>query len=479
MKKNKFFNKFKNLTIVNRITLMYSSVVTMILIISTAIAIYCVPLVYQNVISHEIIEATDRVCIYLNHTHNPTEEGIKEAISDGYVEFIITDCSTGEVYEYIQGQSVIEYDIINSMSVKTNSGFVDTGNKRMVFDITTDFEGVYHLVTKRHYYTYDREYIMLVSKPMVSIQTFWEWFGLRLGAIVVVCIIIAFIAGWYLSAALLKPVNEIRRTAQSIAANNDLSKRLVIDGPDDELKELSETFNYMLDRLEESFENQKRFTSDVSHELKTPIAVINGYVNLIDRWGKSDPEVLNESIASIKDEIRSMSELIKKLLLIARFDQKRISFDMEKISVNDITEKVVKDYSVVETGRKITYTPEDNVCIIGDEMQLEQLLRIFIDNAIKYSGENCEIDIRIYKDKTYGYIAVKDNGIGIAKEDLPYVFDRFFRADKSRNKTIEGTGLGLSIATHIVQAHDGKIWVESEKNKGSVFTAGFKIWNEI
>jgi signal transduction histidine kinase len=274
---------------------------------------------------------------------------------------------------------------------------------------------------------------------------------------------------------MLKPVAAVREAAERISIE-DLSQRISTEGPDDEMKELTETFNSMIDRLDTSFQKQNQFVSDASHELRTPISVIQGYANLINRWGKSDPAILQESIDSILTETEHMSTMIRQLLFLAKTDQNKLSLQKEEMSLNEVAQELVREMEMLDANAKITYTEEAQVNIFADHSMVKQLLWIHGENAMKYAKEPAEIEVKVWKDRKYAYVSIKDNGAGIAEEDIPKIFDRFYRVDKSRNKEIAGTGLGLAIAKWIIDSHDGEILVESTVGEGATFTDKFRLF---
>ena len=287
----------------------------------------------------------------------------------------------------------------------------------------------------------------------------------------------AFLAGRYISRRVLKPVEQIRTTAERISIE-DLTQRIDLDGPDDEMKELTITFNSMIDRLEKAFHRQNQFVSDASHELRTPISVIQGYASLINRWGKSNPDVLQESIDSILGETEHMKELINNLLFLAKSDQNRMHAKRSRMCLNDVAQEIVKELDLLQQDRQITYEEAEQVEINGDSDLIKQLLWIHGENALKYTTNGGKIHIKVWKDKKYAYVSVADDGMGIAEEEQSKIFDRFYREDKSRNKEISGTGLGLSIAKWIVSSHDGAILVESKRGEGATFIDRFPLWAE-
>ncbi len=265
----------------------------------------------------------------------------------------------------------------------------------------------------------------------------------------------------------LRPIKAIAQTAERISIE-DLSQRIFIDDRKDEITDLAVTFNNMIERLDASFTKQNQFISDASHELRTPVSVIQGYANLIDRWGKDDPAVLQEAIDSIKSQTQHMTTLINKLLFFANEEKNKAHIQKVHVSLNSIVTDVIKETSVLNVNQQIFFDERANVYVYGDINLIKQLLWIFIENSIKYSGKE-EGVIVIAASLDYGrpMLSVKDNGIGISQEDLPYVFERFYRGDKSRNKRTPGTGLGLSIAHWIIKQHNATYTIESKLGEGT------------
>jgi signal transduction histidine kinase len=285
---------------------------------------------------------------------------------------------------------------------------------------------------------------------------------------------------------ILQPIKDMDETINNITANS-ISTRINISGSQNELKDLSKTFNQMLDRIENSFEIQKQFVSDASHELRTPLAVIQGYSKMLKRWGKDDRAILEESIDAIESESESMKNLIDQLLFLARGDKNTQSFSKEKFKMNKLIDNVVKQFLIIDEGCHIIEVDiNEEFEIEADINLMKECLRIFVDNSIKYTKEGGKITISSYlvenklqstkhiaddklQSTKMATIVIKDNGIGISKEDIPKIFDRFFRADKSRTRKTGGTGLGLSIAKWIVDKHQGTIDVSSKIDVGTIF----------
>ena len=286
----------------------------------------------------------------------------------------------------------------------------------------------------------------------------------------------------------LDPIAELARAAQSLNAVNrqlDLEKamalagrldgidgrrldaRIQVDDLQEELQNVAVAINGMLDRINESYAAQARFVSDASHELRTPIAVIQGYANLLDRWGKDDEKTLVESVSAIKDEAGNMKDLVEQLLFLARGDSNRIRLVEERIVLSELCEEVVGETRMLDSGHEFKVACEEGVAIMADKSLIKQSLRILVDNAIKYTDQGGEIIVSAARDGAFARLAVSDSGIGISPDILPYVFDRFVRADESRTRATGGAGLGLSIAQWIASRHRGHIDVVSREGIGT------------
>jgi two-component system sensor histidine kinase ArlS len=284
----------------------------------------------------------------------------------------------------------------------------------------------------------------------------------------VIGILFSILAGFIVSRRMLQPIDSITKAAQGISASN-LNERLEIKGPDDELTRLARTFNEMIERLQDSFERQNTFVSNASHELRTPIAVIQGYAEMIGRWGKDRKEILEESVSAIITEAAGMTGLVKSLLLLAKCDN-NLRPKLEKYLLNELITEVTKESQLIAPNHRISNHANIPTLINADYDLIKQMLRALIDNSIKFTPPNGEVAINLISDKDRAVIVIKDTGIGIPKDELGYIFDRFYRVDKSRAKEKGGYGLGLSIVKSIIDLHDGKISVASELGKGTEFT---------
>jgi len=285
---------------------------------------------------------------------------------------------------------------------------------------------------------------------------------------------VAVVSGVFISRKILRPIRQIIDTTKNIKINN-LGERLDENNCEDELQELARTINRMLHRIQTGVEQQQRFVADASHELRTPITVISGYANMLDRWGKNDLSVLDEGIAAIKSEASQMQHLIEKLLFLARLDQDMHVLKKTPVEMKGLIDEVVQETRLIAPEHQILLCRNDPVVISADPVSLKQLLRIFIENSIKYTPAGGTISITSRAACAHLEISVADTGIGIPAEDQPKVFDRFYRVDKSRSKTTGGAGLGLSIARWIAEQHAGAIHLSSEPGKGTTFTLAIPL----
>jgi len=286
-------------------------------------------------------------------------------------------------------------------------------------------------------------------------------------AIIVSASIITFTAlTGVISSLILNPIRRITKGIDDITAE-DLSKRLEAVDTQDELMELTNRINGMLDNIEETFRRQENFVADASHELKTPLAVISGYVNLLKRWGAKDENILGEAIEAIHREAENMRRMVEQLLLLARIGA--ISMNVTSFCADEVLRETVEGYVLTE-GRHIEYEGGERATLETDKNLLIELVRILINNALKYSPVESTVQVKsVLQDETFT-ISVTDNGAGISEADIPHIFDRFYRCDKVRGRESGGTGLGLTIAKSIVETLGGKIEVNSVLGEGSVFT---------
>ncbi len=243
---------------------------------------------------------------------------------------------------------------------------------------------------------------------------------------------------------------------------------------DKDLQSLEIAINNLLARMRELYRQQNRFVSDASHELRTPIAVIQGYVDLLDRWGKHDEGVLEESIEALKHETMHMKELVEQLLFLARGDSGRNTLKYEEFDLGEVVSEVYEESLMIDEKHHYEYREQAGVRLCGDRAMIKQSVRIFTDNAAKYSKEGDTIRFCVGQNGEEVFYSVQDEGVGMAESEVIHIFERFYRSDGARNSKTGGTGLGLSIARWIVEAHQGTIEVLSRPEFGTRFTIKIK-----
>lgn len=239
---------------------------------------------------------------------------------------------------------------------------------------------------------------------------------------------------------------------------------------DAELEGLETAVNKLMARMRDSYRQQARFVSDASHELRTPIAVIKGYADLLDRWGKTDEKILEESIEAIKSESDNMQHLVEQLLFLARGDSGRTPLNMTDFDLTEMMKEVWEESVMIDDAHTYCFEGGGEIPVRGDISLIKQAARILIENASKYTPEGGEIKLRSLVSDGHPAFSVQDSGIGINQSDIPHIFERFYRADDSRSKQTGGSGLGLAIAKWIVERHGGRFEVLSRKDIGTRIT---------
>lgn len=265
---------------------------------------------------------------------------------------------------------------------------------------------------------------------------------------------------------------ELRELADKLDEINSshLDLRITTPSARQEMIALTDAINSMLERIDRAYQSQARFVSDASHELRTPIAVVRGYADMLDRWGKKDPNALQEAIDAIKAESVTMQNLVEQLLFLARGDNNSTSLQPQPFDLTTVASQLIKEAQMIDSTHTFEGRWEDSVPIVADLALIKQAGRILIDNAIKYSPEGGRILVEIRLQEGKAAFSVEDEGQGISPEDLSHIFDRFYRTDESRARQTGGSGLGLPIAKWIVERHGGFFQVVSRVGIGSRFT---------
>ena len=284
-----------------------------------------------------------------------------------------------------------------------------------------------------------------------------------------VCLVVAGGSGIFLARQILKPVEIITEAAREIE-ESDLNRRIDVKTKD-ELGRLAETLNQMIDRLEKAFKRQKEFTSDASHELRAPLAIIQAESTLALQKDR-DADAYKQSLETVSQEVEHMAKIIDQLLMLARSDAGKDQLIFEEINLAEMLRDLTSDINVLcqDKGLSLQIVTGEKVSIQGDKVNLRRLFLNVMDNAIRYTPHGGTISVSLSQQRQIALVTISDTGVGISREHIPHIFDRFYRVDKARSRTEGGSGLGLAICKQIVEAHGGGLSVESKIGEGSTFS---------
>ncbi|TAK35779.1 MAG: HAMP domain-containing protein [Chloroflexota bacterium] len=323
--------------------------------------------------------------------------------------------------------------------------------------------------------------LVQVARTLTPIEDTLARLHILLTLGVVLCLALCMAVGWLLAHTALSPLDEMTKTAQTIGQARDFSQRVQHRGPPDEIWKLADTFNGMLEQLESSYaelqaayeqveaslSSQRRFTADASHELRTPLTTILGNASLLQQTDEMTAEDRQASIAQIHAEAERMNRLVQDLLALARLDAGQ-STPRQPVDLRSLVDEVTAQGRLLAQGVEVRMGDLSEAVVEGDRDHLKQLLLILVDNALKYTRQGGQVILSLRCASRFAEVLVRDTGVGIARRDLPHIFERFYRGDRARKAG--GTGLGLSIAQRIAREHGGHIAVDSEPGRGSMFT---------
>ncbi|RKD21050.1 hypothetical protein BEP19_15340 [Ammoniphilus oxalaticus] len=304
-----------------------------------------------------------------------------------------------------------------------------------------------------------------IAKQLVSLDYYGSILVKGLLIASGIAVILSFIGSYFYTKLVFRPVNRLADTMQEIEQSGSFQK-LDLGSHSmqpDELDKLGLIFNKMIGKLEKNFHRQHQFIADASHELRTPLTIIESYASLLKRWARNDPAVREEAVEAIYSESIRLKGLVKSLLTLAEGQEAPLHSETFSFLplVQGITSSLQQTYGrVIEVD-----TDQTEIWLVADVEKMKQLLIILLDNALKYSEQKVEIFIEERADQVR--FTIQDYGIGIREQDLPYLFERFYRVDQARSRKTGGTGLGLSIAKRIVDQHKGTIEVNSRLNEGT------------
>ncbi len=317
--------------------------------------------------------------------------------------------------------------------------------------------------------------VVQVGQSLSDLKNRLQDITLALVLITPIILLFSAVVCYWLAGRAFRPIHRLAYTAREIEAT-DLHRRVPVPRARDEVRELATIFNQMVERLEHSFAQQRRFVADASHELRTPVAVIRSMTDV----ALSQPSEVEEYVAVLQEvnaEAERLSQLINSLLTFARADESQVHFDEDEVRLDLLAADVVESMKPLAEERQLTLCAGilQEATIIGDAARLIQVIMSLVDNAIAYTNPGGRITLSVQTYKEQACLSVSDTGIGITPQDKEHIFERFYRADPARSRAAGGSGLGLAIADWIIRAHHGSIAVESQPGKGSTFTVNLPL----
>jgi heavy metal sensor kinase len=339
--------------------------------------------------------------------------------------------------------------------------------------IRTDAAGTPYII--KAWYMLDdhgQRYFFAIGRSLAdsvrTVKTFTRDYFLSLLAIIP----LTGLLGWALAGRAIQPVNEVAQAAQKITGSN-LSLQIPLRGSGDELDHLIGSFNRMTTRLEDSFEQIRRFSTDVSHELRTPLTAIRGQLE-VALFTAETSEQYRDAMVNALEDVEQLSSIVRALLLLSQAESGQLVLQKSSLDLGDVTEDVVDQFQIPAEEKHVRLTAriEPGMKILADRVQIERLFSNLLSNAIKYTPEGGTVQVRVRRDEKQNWarIEIEDTGVGISAENLPHIFDRFYRVRNAETNLIQGLGLGLSFVAWIVKAHGGQIDVTSTVGAGTRFT---------
>jgi len=345
---------------------------------------------------------------------------------------------------------------------------------------TTNLDANQYRVAMARVHVGDRIYSIHAAVPTEPFDQALDRFRLIEKEALPVLVLLASLLGYWLSGKSLAPVDRIIRTAEQIGVDN-LSRRLEIPEPHDELRRLTETLNSMLERIETSFRRIARFTADASHDLRTPITIIRATAEIALRKRRTEPEY-QEALTRVLQTSVETSGMLENLLALARADAGAGGLEMHTLDLTAHVRKAQERAAVLAAAKSVSLialVPDTTVLVRADTVAIDRLLLILLDNAVKYTAPGGRCEIELEKSENEAHIVVRDSGVGIETNELELVFERFHRCDQARSPETPGSGLGLSIARWIASVHGGSIRAASTIGVGSEFLVTLPALNNV
>jgi heavy metal sensor kinase len=346
-------------------------------------------------------------------------------------------------------------------------------SREKVYSIQRDEDGIPYYI--RAGWTLDdhkHKYFLAIGRslaiPYRAVESFTRSYLLLAPAMLA----LSCLFGWWLAGVAMKPVNSVAHAAQNVTGSN-LTMQIPLRGAGDELDHLIDSFNQMTERLHQSFEQIRRFSTDVSHELRTPITAIRGQLE-VALFTAETPEQYRESIINAMEDIEKLSSIVRALLLLSQAESGQVVLQKSPLDLGEVVTDLVDQFQIPAEEKDVRLTASIEPCapVEADHTQIERLLSNLLSNAVKYTPKGGSVRVVIGPAREPGWtkISVEDTGVGIPAENLPHIFDRFYRVRNAQTNAIQGLGLGLSFVAWIVEAHGGRIDVASNTGEGTRFT---------
>ena len=384
------------------------------------------------------------------------------AVVDRLQRVLLVADANGKVLEVSPLYSLIGVDSPEKIREAIRSQAAD-------FTVRKDYYGAPYLVRSGVLTEEKRQFYVAVGRPLAESRKVLEQFTLRYFALTPLLILSCCLVGWFLARRALGPVNDVARAAQRISGSH-LSVRIPSRGADDELDRLIESFNRMIARLEDSFEQIRRFSTDVSHELRTPITAIRGQLEVALLTAQSADQ-FREAVENAMQDVERLSQIVRGLLLLAQAESGQLALERTRLDFAALVGDVVEQFQIPAEAAGVQLEAElpPECMVVVDRLQCERLVSNLLSNAVKYTPEGGRVKVRLETASGKIRLAVEDTGLGIAAEDIPHIFDRFYRSAYAAPGPERGLGLGLSFVAWIAKAHGGRVEVRSVVGRGSCF----------
>ena len=456
-----------------RLSLRFMFILTVSTILLSLSFLYCIRSLVKRNQTEKLMASENHILEELTEKWQ-NSQGLTQDMLEGGDSFLLSS----ELPYY---HTYIAYDSDTEEVLVTNDPFLpllkETGGKALhYFEKDFFFDGDLDVLYYAKAHNLGNRNIVIAVSENIENDSFTKLFPQLPSALLLMALpvlLLSFLFSLLLTKNTIKPVTKITRAAQTMTTEN-LDGQLPLTGRGDEIDELSSTFNDLFLRIKADFDRERQFSSDVSHELNTPLTVISGQAGLLLRWGKDNPEQLEKSLNAIKDEAKSMHAIIENLLQISRIESGRIKPQICQVDVAELFARVEGEFSAVAPAVKFEIECPPSVTIETDPEMLHQILTVLVSNSVKFAGLECQIRLTtVRKEDGQLVISESDDGPGISDEALPHVFERFYRADEAHTRSVGGSGLGLAIAKTLCDALGAEISAGNLETGGAVFRLVF------